>query len=206
MKRMIVAPHCDDEVLGCGGLLAKYPDECVVVFVTKPSAVRLKESQDARECLGYKQAAWLSLPDGDVEFHGKQLVGKFDRLLRELQPDELYLPYPDLHQDHIATYQAGMRSARASMKAEHHYVPNVLVYDVAAYSLEIAPTGLSFSVFEDITGLEKRKGEAMDLYVSECAPPPSPSNGEALITQARALGAMHKLGAVEQYAPVRTIR
>jgi N-acetylglucosamine malate deacetylase 1 len=33
MKRLVLAPHCDDETLGCGGLLAKYPDECgVVVF------------------------------------------------------------------------------------------------------------------------------------------------------------------------------
>jgi LmbE family N-acetylglucosaminyl deacetylase len=206
MKRMIVAPHCDDEVLGCGGLLAKYPDECVVVFVTNPSEVRLQEAKNAAECLGYGRAEMLQLPDGEVEFHGKQLVGDLDRLLGVYKPDELYLPYPDLHQDHIATYEAGMRSARASMKADHWYVANVLVYDVAAYSLELAPTGLKFNVFEDVTEVVHKKGEAMDLYASECAPPPAPSNGQALIVQAQALGSMHKLGAVEQYAAVRTIR
>ena len=56
-----------------------------------------------------------------------------------IQPQEMYLPYPDLHQDHIATYEAGMRTARASMKKDHWYVPSVFVYDVAAYTLELRP-------------------------------------------------------------------
>ena len=46
----------------------------------------------------------------------------------------------------------------------------------------------------------------MDAYVSETAPPPSPANGAALITQAQALGAMHHRGAVEQFATVRRLR
>jgi LmbE family N-acetylglucosaminyl deacetylase len=31
---LVIAPHSDDESLGCGGLLLKYPKQCDVVVVT----------------------------------------------------------------------------------------------------------------------------------------------------------------------------
>jgi LmbE family N-acetylglucosaminyl deacetylase len=207
VKRLIVAPHADDETLGCGGLLAKYGEECVVVVMAAPSPARLREAQAARGVLGYRSAVWLNLPDGSLQEHMAAMVTELDKLIRAYQPQEMYLPYPDLHQDHIAAYEAGMRSARASMKKDHWYVPNVFVYDVAAYTLELRPTGLKFDTFEDISGDPVlAKGKAMDCYVSETAPPPSPANGAALITQAEALGAMHHRHAVEQYAAVRVLR
>lgn len=207
MKRLILAPHADDEVLGCGGLLAKYPDDCVVVICAEQTETRLEESRAAQKILKYSKAYRLGLPDGRLPMHEVEMVTMLDELLSVEQPDEMYLPYPDLHQDHIAAYEAGMRAARASMKPNHWYVPNVFVYDVAAYSLELRPTGLRYSVFEDISGWPvSAKGHAMDAYASECAPPPSPSNGRALAMQAQALGAMHKIEAAEQYAVVRMVR
>lgn len=207
MKRLIVAPHADDEVLGCGGLLAKYPGECTVVIMVKATQERLIEMSEARVALGYERLILLGLPDGDLNSDMTSMVASLDAINKQLQPDEMYLPYPDLHQDHIATYEAGMRAARASMKKDHWYVPNVYVYDVAAYTLELRPTGLKFDTFEDISGAPvMAKGAAMDCYKSETAPPPSPANGLALIKQAEALGAMHHRHAVEHYASVRVLR
>jgi LmbE family N-acetylglucosaminyl deacetylase len=207
MKRLIVAPHCDDEVLGCGGLLAKYPAECEVLVMVKPTEIRLREHTAARQALGYDFTHFLELPDGHLHESLVLMVDSLDRLLRGIRPHEMYLPYPDLHQDHIATYEAGMRAARASMKKDHWYVPNVFVYDVAAYSLELRPTGLNYNTFEDISGDPLlAKGKAMDCYESETALAPSPANGAALVKQAEALGALHHRFAVEQYAAVRVLR
>lgn len=207
MKRLIVAPHADDEVLGCGGLLAKYPEQCKVAVMAQPSKVRQAEHVASKAVLGYEWTSWFRLPDGGLQERMLPMVSQLDQLIRAYQPDEMYLPYPDLHQDHIATYEAGMRAARASMQKDHWYVPNVFVYDVAAYSLELRPTGLKFDTFEDISGDPVlAKGKAMDCYVSQTAPPPSPAGGDALILQAKALGAMHHRHAVEQYAAVRVLR
>lgn len=207
MKRLVVAPHCDDEVLGCGGLIAKYPGQCEVVIMAMPTTARLREHEASRGVLGYETTHHLSLPDGRLQESMVEMVTSLDRILGTVQPEEMYLPYPDLHQDHIAAYEAGMRAARASMKKDHWYVPSVFVYDVAAYTLEIRPTGLKFDTFEDISGDPVlAKGKAMDCYASETAPPPSPANGAALMKQAEALGAMHHRHAVEQYAAVRVLR
>lgn len=207
MKRLVVAPHCDDEVLGCGGLIAKYPAQCEVVVMATPTTARLREHEASRGILGYESTHLLSLPDGRLQESMVEMVTSLDRIVCMVQPQEMYLPYPDLHQDHIATYEAGMRAARASMKKDHWYVPSVFVYDVAAYTLELRPTGLKFDTFEDISGDPVlAKGKAMDCYASETAPPPSPANGAALMKQAEALGAMHHRHAVEQYAAVRVLR
>ena len=204
MSRLIIAPHADDEVLGCGGLLAKYPDQCVVAVCSIPPHVRREEAAKAKTVLGYRELQWLELESG---YGGRSLVATFDDLLDKHQPDEIYLPYPDLHQDHIAAYEAGMRSARASMKADHWYVRSVFVYHVAAYTMELSPTGLKFNIFEDISGWPVRaKAMALDAYRSETSPAPSPSNGNALTTQAQALGSVHRLDSVEQYAAVRIVR
>lgn len=204
MTRLILAPHADDEVLGCGGLLAKYPEECVVAVCSTPTEQRRREAVRAQDILGYREIVWLEL---GKEYGGRSLVGVFDALLGTHRPDELYLPYPDVHQDHIAVYHAGIRAARASTSPQHWYVRGLFVYDVAVYTTELSPSGLKFDTFEDITGPGIRgKAEAIDAYESVAAAPPSPVNGQSLTIQATALGSMHRLGAVEQYATVRVVR
>lgn len=207
MKRLIVAPHMDDEVLGCGGLIAKEPDGVTVVFCTAGSGTRLLERHAAQTILGYRESVHLGYEDGLLGARVVGLVTQLDQLLSRIQPDELYIPYPDLHQDHIAAYEAGMRAARASMKEGHWYVPSVFVYDVSAYSHELQPTGLTYSVIEALEPEHvAKKSAAMDAYASECQPPPSANNGWATELTAQALGLTHKLHAAEHFAPVRIIR
>ena len=52
MRRVVIAPHQDDESMGCGGLLAKYPDECLVVCATDSGPVRQAEHERAMAALG----------------------------------------------------------------------------------------------------------------------------------------------------------
>lgn len=151
MKRLVLAPHCDDETLGCGGLLAKYPDECGVVVASEPDEVRRKEFKVAQEILGYATAHVLGLPDGNIGADMHTLVGLLDEVVAEYQPQELYLPFPSMHQDHIAVYEAGMRAGRLSMSEGHWFTPSLYVYDVAAYDVVLYPTDLTWNVFESLS-------------------------------------------------------
>ena len=80
-----------------------------------------------------------------------EMVGAIDEIMAELKPEELYLPYPSLHQDHIAVYEAGMRSCRVSMSLDHWFPPSVYVYDIAVYDVNLYPTDLRWNVFEALT-------------------------------------------------------
>jgi LmbE family N-acetylglucosaminyl deacetylase len=205
VRKLVIAPHCDDEVLGCGGLLAKYAGECGVVVLAEPDRVRSKEFDEAREVLGYSASWLLNLPDGSVGTDMTALVGMIDHVIDECRPQEVYLPFPSLHQDHVATYEAGMRASRMAMGTRHWFTPTVLIYDVAAYDLVLYPSDLRWNHFESLTEAQvDRKAEAFSCYQSQVAAGPHAAN--EMKATAQSLGSQRQIAFAEQYALVRTIR
>lgn len=205
MLRVIVAPHMDDESMGCGGLLAKYPDECVVITVAESGEVRRAEHEKAMGILGVTRHENLGFSDAEVGASMAKLVAALDERFEHYQPDEVYLPYPSLHQDHIAVYEAGMRSGRVSMSATHWFPPTVLVYDIAAYDVNLYPTDLRWNVFETLDkDMVQRKQDACAAYVSEMPGGVHPIS--SVVQIAEAIGATRLVPYAEQYALVRWLR
>ena len=205
MRRLVVAPHMDDESLGCGGLLAKYPAECTVVTVVDSGETRAREHAEAMGILSVTDSFALGLRDGKAGDDMPALVGALDEILADLRPDEIYLPYPSLHQDHIAVYEAGMRSCRASM-SDAHWVPRtVLVYDIAVYDINLYPTDLRWNVFEELTEEQADlKARACAAYASEIPRGTHPMNSVKSI--ASSVGHVRLIDYAEQYALVRQVR
>jgi LmbE family N-acetylglucosaminyl deacetylase len=205
MKRLVLAPHCDDETLGCGGLLAKYPDECGVVVVSEPDEVRRKEFEVAKEILGYRSSFTLGLPDGHLGNDMHSLVGYLDRVVAEFEPQELYLPFPSMHQDHIAVYEAGIRAGRLSMSEGHWFTPSIYVYDVCAYDVNLYPTDLKWNVFESLSEDDiDKKVDALSAYSSQAVTGPHPIN--AVKQQSGVIGNARQIAWAEPYALVRSVR
>lgn len=205
MRRLVIAPHMDDESLGCGGLLAKYAANSTVVVVTQSGDARRVEHARAMEVLGVEDFRCLEFDDGTTQQHMSELVARIDDVMSEVQPEELYLPFPSLHQDHIGVYEAGMRSARLSMSPEH-WVPNsVLVYDIAVYDVNLYPSDLRWNVFEALSEEQADlKAAACAAYVSENPGGAHPMNSIKEI--AATVGHMRKVEFAEQYALVRQVR
>lgn len=206
LKRLVIAPHADDEVLGCGGLLAKYPETDVAV-VAAPSLERADEMGAAHAALGLKtDVHLLGFPDGDVGQRERALVTALDRVIDHVRPDEVYLPYPGSHQDHVAVYTAGMRACRQSLNPDHWMPGTVLVYETPTYDLDLQDWGLRFNVFESLTEEHVyRKSEAMLMYESQVQEPHAGSP-EELVRRARSLGLARDVQYAEQYAAVRVVR
>ncbi len=205
MRRLVIAPHMDDESLGCGGLLAKFPDESVVLTVTDSGNTRRAEHREATRILGVADTRELGLADGLVSQHTTELVTALDDLLAELRPDELYLPFPSLHQDHIAVYEAGMRACRISMSADHWVPPSVFIYDIAVYDLNLYPSDLRWNVFEALTEAHvDKKAAACAAYASEHPGGAHPMNSVKEL--AASVGHMRLVDYAEQYALVRQVR
>lgn len=205
MKRLVLAPHCDDETLGCGGLLAKYPEETSVVVIATPDEVRRKEFEVAKDILGYHSAVFLGLCDGNIGEDMHRLVGILDQVVSDFQPDELYLPFPSMHQDHIAAYEAGIRAGRLSMTEGHWFTPSLYVYDVAAYDITLYPTDLKWDVFESLRedAIDK-KVDALSAYSSQAVTGPHPIN--SVKQQAAVIGNARQIDWAEPYALVRGVR
>ncbi len=119
---LVLAPHPDDDVIGCGGFLARLIQEnpaaaVRVIYVTDGSAcgtkgtrrevadLRRREAAEAARLLGLSPtclAAWDE-PDRGLAVT-REIVSRLVEALRSVKPDLLLLPFPlDAHGDHAVT-------------------------------------------------------------------------------------------------------
>ena len=134
-----------------------------------------------------------------------EMVGAIDAIMAELKPEELYLPFPSLHQDHIAVYEAGMRSCRLSMSLDHWVPPSVLVYDIAVYDVNLYPIR---PALECLRGPDRGSGRPqggglrrLRSQRSPAVPPDEQRAGDRRRPRSHA-----QLDFAEQYALVRQVR
>lgn len=130
---LVLAPHYDDEVLGCGGLittLALAGATIRILFLTDSSggsggervedgqiysATRRQEAERAVAILGeagdIQILGHLSLPDGELQGHVETLSSSVREKLREVSPDLLLVTSPlEVSADHIAAFLAVHRA------------------------------------------------------------------------------------------------
>lgn len=122
---LVVAPHADDEVLGCGGLVAGLAAEGAVVralFLTDggggaeaPEVAdreayrrrRREEAARAGELLGIAGSDHLGLPDGALDRHLEAVERGIRRALLGQRPDLVLVPSPlEASRDHRAAFAA----------------------------------------------------------------------------------------------------
>jgi len=117
-KRILVlAPHMDDEMIGCAGLISHYQRlgaRIVCVYLTDSAidqtgierlscmATRMRETKAAGRALGIQQTYFLNQPDGRLR-ENPSLIEKLKAILEKEKPQLLLMPYPrDPHPDHRA--------------------------------------------------------------------------------------------------------
>jgi LmbE family N-acetylglucosaminyl deacetylase len=130
---VVVAPHQDDEVLGCGGTIILKRDAGVPVtivfmgdgttshsrFMPPGDLHRLRngEALAAAEKLGLtaSDVRFLDLPETRLSSHHELATQRVLAILDECRPEELYVPYRrDGNADHEATHRSVVAAARRS--------------------------------------------------------------------------------------------
>jgi len=158
---LVVAPHPDDEICGCGGaalLHSQRGDRVHVALVTRGEAggaadVRQAESHRAAEQLGFTESSCLGSWDGAVADD----LGLADRLratLDRVRPRVVYAPSPfEMHRDHVATLVA---VAAALVERQ----------DVTLLLYEVNTEGMA-SFLLDVTPVKDRKLAALTAFASQ---------------------------------------
>tara|TARA_R110000823_G_scaffold130015_17_gene258076 strand:+ start:8834 stop:9661 length:828 start_codon:yes stop_codon:yes gene_type:complete len=117
---LVIAPHMDDETIGCGGAILAHVSagaNVQVVFATdgtlgfsdetrrrdspaQLAAVRRAEAEEACALLGVAKLHFLELPDGRSQADTDS-VDRLRGVLQDVKPDLVYLPFiTDSHPDH----------------------------------------------------------------------------------------------------------
>jgi LmbE family N-acetylglucosaminyl deacetylase/glycosyltransferase involved in cell wall biosynthesis len=171
---LVLAPHPDDEVFGCGGLsalVAAAGGRVVPVLLTDGGAgdfsgssdaaayvaTRRAESARAAEILGTEPPRALGFPDRSLPARGEELVAALEALFVEVRPDSVLVPSPaETHPDH----RAAARAAHLAFVRSWPDAPARLVfYEVSA---PLAPNRLV-----DVDAAAVRKSAAIAAFASQ---------------------------------------
>jgi LmbE family N-acetylglucosaminyl deacetylase len=182
---VVIAPHMDDEVFGCGGTIALAADagaRVTVIYVTdgrkgypgarleqpadleaaafeaKLVARRKQEARRAADALGVKDLVFLDQPDAMLAPTDPAVAALADALARHA-PTAVFLPFlTDLHHDHWITNCVFVDAARRAR----------LSPSIACWGYEVW-TPLIANAVVDITAAEDRKRTAMQQFESQQA-------------------------------------
>lgn len=146
-QALVLAPHADDEVFGCGGAIASHVQRGIpvsVIVLTDGSlygdaAVRVAESRAAAAVLGYGEPEFWGFPDRALR-HDQDLVGRLVEKIVATGADLVYAPSPwEIHPDHRQTAGAAAEAVRRTgVRIAFYEVgsplrPNVLL-DITAHA------------------------------------------------------------------------
>ena len=220
MRVLVVAPHPDDEVLGCGGAIARHVangDEVHVVVVGRGIPEQFSDESVARsrselarahEVLGVTGCRFLDFPVPRLDVvPAHELADALGSLLHELAPHTVYLPHHgDIHSDHRQVHHATLVAARPLAGCT---VRRILAYETLSETEWARPTPEAVfcpTVFINIEDQLPRKLEAMACYESKLQPPPHPRSLESIERLARLRGSTVHLHAAEAFSQIREIQ
>ncbi|MFZ3136614.1 MAG: PIG-L family deacetylase [Thermodesulfovibrionales bacterium] len=119
---LVLAPHPDDETLGCGGTIALYAGmgkEVCAAIISKGEAVnvkaeniadlRRKETYKAAEILQIRQVVFMDFTDTALNTWYDEVKQGIKGLIQTFKPDIVFAPSPmDLHEDHVVVSRIAM--------------------------------------------------------------------------------------------------
>lgn len=226
MRVLVVAAHPDDEVLGCGGTIARLTGQGHEVGIAilgegitsryerrDQADPRLLEdlhaaAQRAAETLGVKEVSLHDLPDNRFDTVPLLDVVKIvEGLVARISPEVIYTHHgSDLNIDHVITHRAVLTATRpvAAQSVREVYtfeVPSSTEWAFQRFEQTFRP-----NVFIDVSETLHLKVEALSCYESEARVFPHPRSAEALEAIARRWGSVVGLNAAEAFELIRSVR
>lgn len=216
-KAVVIAPHPDDETLGCGGTIAKLVNLGIEVSILIVSghlpplyceesfSKTLKEAENAFKILGVKNYKFLKIPATYVHtIPVAELNGKINQFVKEQNPEMILLPFPDRHIDHRVIFDA---SVVASRPVGEKFPKIVLSYETLSETHWNVPSiepSFNPEFFINIDDFINKKINALKSYKSQILDSPSRSL-DACTALAKFRGSQNGCAYAEAFKVVRII-
>ncbi len=195
---LIIAPHADDEILGCGATMAKeiangnnvYVLICTNAHVGAPELfsgelikqIRL-EALTAHKLLGVKATAFLDFPAPALDQYPRyKMTNQMSEVIRKFEVDTVYIPHRgDCHKDHAIVHDCAMVACRPLVNCK---VKHVYAYETLSETEWGEPIASDFfvPVKYHTFNLEEfqKKLDAMSCFKSQLYPFPASRSLEAI--------------------------
>lgn len=202
MNILVIAPHMDDEVLGCGGTIARHTrskDSLFVCFVAhriynhqfdkEKNEIEKQHAIDAQRTLGYKDLAFFELGDERLDASVQDIIIPLEKYVDKIKPNIVYIPFNgDNNQDHRAVFDAARVALRPSATP---FIEQVYMYEVPSSTEQSPPLPECVflpNYYVDITKYFDKKITAFKCYKTEKRDYPHPRSEEALKVLAQKRG------------------
>jgi len=218
---VVVAPHPDDETLGCGGTLLHHVASgnevhwliatgmlCEFGFTELQVNQRQAEIKQVSEAYSFADVHQLEFPPARLDSIPRvELISAISDVMKKVMPEIVYLPYRgDVHTDHNVVFDAVVSCTKWF---RYPFVRRVLCYEtISETDFELNPETRGFipNSFVDITKYIDRKIEIAEMYQTEMGEFPFPRSAEALHSLAKLRGAACGCLAAESFFLLREIQ
>ena len=218
---LVVAPHPDDETLGCGGTLLRHAaqgDAVHWMVVTEMAqetghaperrAERQREIEAVAKAYGMADVHALGFPTTRLDaLPMAQRVERASAVFARVQPHTVYLPHPgDAHSDHRMAFEMCTPAAKWFRLDS---IREVFAYETLSetgFHLSPSPGSFAPNLYVDVSCFLDRKLEILKLYGGEIGAFPFPRSVEAVRALAALRGAESGFLAAEAFSTLRLRR
>ena len=221
---LVLAPHNDDETLGCSATIAKHADMGDAVYVATLTSIEdghpaMKPNKDviraetieAMRILGVprQNIIFRDLPNvllNDIPMHEVNKV--VHDVIEQVSPDVLYVPFMyDLHKDHREILYAAQVAARTCTPTGRK-IKEIYMYETLSethWNIDHTEGGFLPNVFNNIEEYIDKKVEAVKAYKSQLKTYPDVRCVEAIKALALFRGSVMGMEHAEAFVLVRKL-
>jgi N-acetylglucosamine malate deacetylase 1 len=216
---LIIAPHPDDEVLGCGGTIKRLASGGTRVYVLiatrgkkemySEESIRntRNDAMNAHKILGVAETRFLDFPAPDLDMISTaEISGAISEVIKDLDISTVYLPHHgDIHHDHRVVFQSGLVAARP---VNGNPVKRIFVYETLSETEWAAPSCNNCFIptfFVNISDQISAKLEAMRCFRTQLREFPNPRSLKAIEALANLRGSTIGVNFAEAFMTVRII-
>lgn len=217
---LVVAPHPDDETLGCGGTLLRHISEGDQIhwlimttiseeagFTQKAVLRRSKEIDQVSLAYGMKTVRQADFITARLDTYPKfELIKEVSTMVSKVMPEIVYLPYRnDAHSDHAAVFDA---VAACTKSFRYPYIKRVRAYETVSeteFSIHIGDSGFKPNMWVNISDYLEKKIKIMKIYNEEMGKHPFPRSEQNIVALTTLRGSTAGFLAAEAFVSLKDI-
>lgn len=188
---LIVAPHADDEILGCGGYISRnqYDKDIHVIVVSHRKESRkcnLKNIKDIETHYNIKYHILNNIDEQLDILSSSSLIKQIEKIYSKITPRIVFIPFSnDINSDHAAVHKASLIAFRKIQSVQPR---ELLMYEVPSSTTQGNMPFFPNYYYPLSKGDVDVKFKMLEYYKSEVRTYPNPRSAQGIETYARFRG------------------